>query len=84
MKWTMADFAFQKCPIFLVEIFGEKDGNVFFSPLHCFTKEGLTILAASNKPGATNPKDLLPPTKHVEWVWRTKKNKQDWKGKTLL
>ena len=66
-------------PIFHAEIVGEEGGEVLFSPLRCFTKVGPTILAASKRPcelhpGAPNPQDLLPPTRHVEWVWRTKKH----------
>ena len=76
MQWAMADFGFQNCPIFQT-IDGLEGSEVFFSPLRCYTKIGPTVLAASNKPcelhpGAPNPQDLLPPTRHVEWVWRTK------------
>ena len=64
-------------PIFHAEIVGEEGGEVLFSPLRCFTNDGPTIHAASNRPcelhpGAPNPQDLLPPRRHVEWVWRTK------------
>ena len=89
MQWTMADFGYKNCPIFQAEIVGEEGGDVLFSPLRCFTKDGPTILASSKRPcelhpGASNPQDLLPPTRHVEWVWRTKKSRQDWEGKALL
>ena len=80
MQWAMADFGFQNCPRRTeteTEIVGMEGSEVFFSPLRCYTKIGPTILAASNKPcelhpGAPNPQDLLLPTRHVEWVWRTK------------
>ena len=81
MHWVMADFGLKDCPIFHAEIVGEEGEEVLFSALRCYTKVGPTILAVSNRPcelhpGAPNPQDLLPPTRHVEWVWRTKKIKR--------
>ena len=55
MQWTMADFGFRKCPIFHTEIVGKEGGDVLFSPLRCFTKDGPTILAASNRPFELHP-----------------------------
>ena len=80
MHWTMADFGLKNCPIFHVEIVGEIGRKVLFSPLYSITKVGPTILAASKRlwelhPGAPNPQDLLP-TRHVEWVWRTKRTQR--------
>ena len=54
---------------------------MLFSAVRCCTKVGPTILAASNRPcelqpGAPNPQDLLPPTRHVEWLLRTKKTQR--------
>ena len=55
--------------------------EVLFLPLQAYTKDVPTILAAYNKPcelhqGAPDPREVLPPTRHVEWVWRTRKPQQ--------
>ena len=75
---TIADFGFRNCPIFAAEILGVENNEVVLSPVYCFQKNAPTILAASRRPlqlhpGAPDPQTLLPPTEHVEWVWRPKK-----------
>ena len=55
--------------------------EVLSSPLQAYTKNAPTILAAYNKPtelhqGAPDPREVLPPTRHVELVWRTRKPQQ--------
>ena len=69
----MADFGYRNCPIFQVEILGVENDEVEFSGVCCFQKNAPTILAASRRPwqlrpGAPDPKTLLPLTEHVEWV----------------
>lgn len=49
MQWAMAELGFQNCPILWAEILGVEYNEMVFSPLHCYTKTGSPILAASNK-----------------------------------
>ena len=63
---------------FQAEILGMEGEEVLFSRLRCYTKDARTILAAHNKPcelhpGAPDPGEVLPPTRHVEWAWRRQK-----------
>ena len=81
MEWTMADLGLRNCLIFRTEILGMEGEEVLFSPLQAYTKDATTILAAYNKPcelhqGAPDPREVLPPTRHVEWVWRTRKTQR--------
>ena len=74
----MSDFALWRCPIFLVEILAAEGGDVAFAPLRCYTKDAPTILCASTRPcelhtNGPNLQELLPPTRVVEWAWRTRK-----------
>ena len=78
IEWTMSDFALRRCPIFLAEILAAEGGDVSFAPLRCYTKDALTILCASTRPcelhtNGPNLQELLPPTRVVEWAWRTRK-----------
>ena len=78
IEWAMADFGLRRCPIFCSEILGAAGEEVAFSPIRCFVKDAPTILAAYNRHcelhiGAPDPSTVLPPTEHVEWVWRTPK-----------
>ena len=75
---AMTDFGFRCCPIFHAEILEISGDEVVFSPLRCFVTNGRTILSASKRPcevrtNTHKTKELLPPTKYVESVWRTKK-----------
>ena len=74
----MSDFALRRCPIFLAEILAAEGGDVSFAPLRCYTKDAPTILCASTRPcelhtNGPNLQELLPPTRVVEWAWRTRK-----------
>ena len=78
MRWAMADFGLRRCPIFEVEILGVEEDEILFSSLRCFHKDAPTTLVAWNKPCELHPNapdagQLLPPTEHLECVWRRRK-----------
>ena len=78
IDWAMSNFALRCCPIFLAEILAVDGEDVAFSPLRCYTKDAPTILCASTRPcelhaNGPNLQELLPPTRVVEWAWRTRK-----------
>ena len=78
IQLAMSDFALRRCPIFLVAILAAEGGDVAFAPLRCYTKDAPTILCASTRPcelhtNGPNLQELLPPTRVVEWAWRTRK-----------
>ena len=78
IDWSMSDFALRGCPIFLAEILAVDGEDVVFAPLRCNTKDAPTILCASTRPcelhtNGPNLQELLPPTRVVEWAWRTRK-----------
>ena len=80
VEWAAADFGFRACPIFRLDIVGANEEGVEIAPLRCYTKaaDSNTILAASKKPTQLHPNGtdlstMLPPTRTVSWVWRTKK-----------
>ena len=81
IDWSMSDFALRGCPIFLAEILAVDGEDVAFSPLRCYTKDAPTILCASTRPcelhtNGPNLQELLPPTRVVEWAWRTRKTQK--------
>ena len=76
VRWTMAEFGFRRCPIFRVDV--SSLDPIEIEPLRCYTKDGPTTLAESNKPtrvhsNAPRIEFFLPSTKYIEWQWRTKK-----------
>ena len=81
IRWAMGDYGFRNCPIFHAEILSaDKENGILLSDLQCYTKdnESKTILAACRRPmqihkDTQDPSILLPPTKTIEWEWRTKK-----------
>ena len=81
VRWAASDFGFRACPIFRADIESLGEEGVNLGPLICYSKDSSTktILAASKRPTQVHNSesvdlaDLLPPTKHVEWMWRTKK-----------
>ena len=64
--------------------------EVLFSPLQAYTKNAPTILAAYNKPtelhqGAPDPREVLPPTRHVHGAClENKETTTDWCSNTLV
>ena len=82
MQWTMGDFG----PYFTRRLWERKVERCYFRLFAASQKSGQPFLPASKRPcelhpGAPNPQDLLPPTRHVEWVWRTKKTHRIWDEK---
>ena len=78
IDWAISNFAIRCCPIFLAEILAVDGEDVALAPLLCYTKDAPTILCASTRPcelhtNGPNLQELLPPTRVVEWAWRTRK-----------
>lgn len=80
VEWAAADFGFRACPIFRLDIVGVNEEGVEMAPLRAYTKgaNSNTVLAANRKPTQLHPNGadisaILPPSKTVSWVWRTKK-----------
>ena len=76
---TMADFGFQDCPIFRIDLLECKEKIISLAPLRCFRKERgtKTILCPARAPTKRYPEELgpsiaLPDTKHICWIWREK------------
>ena len=76
---TMADFGFQDCPIFRIDLLHCKEKTIHIAPLRCFRKErgAKTILCPTKAPtkrypGEQDPSIALPDTKHICWMWREK------------
>ena len=83
VQWTMSEFGFRICPIFRIDVLHieEEEKIVSIDPLRCYTKadDTKTVLARASRPTeihkGESPCVLLPPTKHIEWEWRTTKTK---------
>jgi len=80
IDYAISAFGFRCCPIYHIEILATEP-HIVLAPLRCYTKENTskTILARAKKPmqvpkNARDPSVVLPPRKHIEWVWRKEKS----------
>ena len=76
---TMAEFGFQDCPIFRIDLLQCVEKTISLAPLRCFRKERgtKTILCPARAPTKRYPSErepsiALPDTKHICWMWREK------------